>query len=410
MSREVQDGNNTLTYVLPDVVDPPDTICVTLHIPNNKFHIMAFKGAIWDLCNWWNWEKDDAHTATLVAKVWRRIFRSMKFVSCDQPQQSSGISLGDIDMSELIDISCDSNGNCRFGYRCNVCDTFNYVQNADNPPSVTPPTSQPGPGACTTFDMLVHGNSRYLSGVQVSSGDTITVTGIKGAWSDDGLLNWYCATGFAFQLGFCNPLEPSPVTGTDPLVASKHMILIAYDGANYYDATAPFTINPGVNNANLTFQANDSVISDNSGDIVAHVQVCKSMTPPASDGVYWATYGYPQVGYPTWTKIDYGVLTTLTSAPLGTGNGTDIVIAWCTGGQDAHGQPVHTGQACFNLTVVNFTGYVNAPFGSSYIPCTSCVPGSLITPVSSFAPGEYGFMQIAAIGATFSMQVVIVAC
>jgi hypothetical protein len=190
------------------------------------------------------------------------------------------------------------------------------------------------------------------------------------------------------------------------------MILIAFDGTSYYNATAPFTINPGVANQNLTFQANDSALANNSGDVLAHVEVCKSMTPPAADGVYWASIDnvgtYP---YPVWTHIPYGVLTTLTSVGPGGGDPrVQILVYWCSGGFNVHGQPNHISLACFNLASLSFSGYTNLADHSSYVPCTACAPGSTVTPTASFPLGEMAGMTIGTVTSPFTAQIVITAC
>lgn len=59
-------------YLIPAVIDPP-TVSFCITVPDEQRHIAAFFGALQTLVNWWSWEKDDEHTATLVAQVWRRV-------------------------------------------------------------------------------------------------------------------------------------------------------------------------------------------------------------------------------------------------------------------------------------------------------------------------------------------------
>jgi len=57
---------------LPSVIDPElKAFCIS--IPNDTNHIRAFFGCLQQLAEWWNWERDDDHTGTLVAQVWRRV-------------------------------------------------------------------------------------------------------------------------------------------------------------------------------------------------------------------------------------------------------------------------------------------------------------------------------------------------
>jgi hypothetical protein len=399
---------NRIPYKLPANIAPPGTRCIQITIPDDdEWENDLFSLISAEFGRWLMWDRDVGKNGTKVAGRWRAALKTWKH--CEKAKSAgSGVELPG--MSDLIDVSCGPDGKCRLGYRCEVCGDFHYVQDANNPPSVTPPTPQPDPGGCATFDMIVHANAQYLSGVQVSTGDVITVTGLTGAWNDGGTLTWWCPTGFEFALGFCDGAIPAPVTGTDPLVASKHMILIAFDGTNYYDATAPFTINPGVTLQNLVFQANDSALGNNSGDVLGHVQVCKSMTPPAPDGVYWSTNtNNAPVTYPTWTHIPFGTSVHLTSTTPN--NLAYIDVTYVTGGFDVHGQPVHRAQVCFNIAALTLTGFTGYAPNESYTPCIACVPQSPVVSAGppSTIPGEYADGQWAST-TPYTIDLVITAC
>lgn len=58
-------------WLLPEVIDP-ETVCFQISIPNEIYHITAFWGCLQQLAEWWNWQRDEDHRATLVAQVWRR--------------------------------------------------------------------------------------------------------------------------------------------------------------------------------------------------------------------------------------------------------------------------------------------------------------------------------------------------
>lgn len=59
-------------YILPLEIDPPRfSICI--EIPDDIYHIAAFWGAL-DTLTWSkNWQRDEAHTAAQVSRVWTRI-------------------------------------------------------------------------------------------------------------------------------------------------------------------------------------------------------------------------------------------------------------------------------------------------------------------------------------------------
>jgi hypothetical protein len=71
----------------PDVIDPPETMTMTLCIPKNKDHMMAFFGALWELTMWDSWQPDTAHTGKELAAVWYRYWlswdRSMNDLECE---------------------------------------------------------------------------------------------------------------------------------------------------------------------------------------------------------------------------------------------------------------------------------------------------------------------------------------
>lgn len=56
-------------YLLPEVINP-ERISFCIQIPNDLNHILAFWGALNTLTWSKNWQKDEAHTAALVARVW----------------------------------------------------------------------------------------------------------------------------------------------------------------------------------------------------------------------------------------------------------------------------------------------------------------------------------------------------
>lgn len=71
----------------PDVLDPPESMAITVCIPKNKDHMMAFWGALWSLTHWDTWQRDEEHTGRVLADVWMRYWmswdRSMSDVECE---------------------------------------------------------------------------------------------------------------------------------------------------------------------------------------------------------------------------------------------------------------------------------------------------------------------------------------
>lgn len=69
--------NPPAKWVLPEVINPPDSICMTLQVPNERFHIAAFRGALLDLASAYKWQDDPDHKAREVASVWKGVIANM---------------------------------------------------------------------------------------------------------------------------------------------------------------------------------------------------------------------------------------------------------------------------------------------------------------------------------------------
>jgi len=77
-------------WLLPEEIDP-ERIQFCISIPNDLNHIIAFWGALLELTRWWNWQRDDDHTALLVTEVWRQVIEDAQasYIAgdCLQPPQ-----------------------------------------------------------------------------------------------------------------------------------------------------------------------------------------------------------------------------------------------------------------------------------------------------------------------------------
>lgn len=56
-------------YLLPEVINPPDHVCIVVKLPNDKAYVNAFWGQMDQLARWRAWDRDDAHTARDAANV-----------------------------------------------------------------------------------------------------------------------------------------------------------------------------------------------------------------------------------------------------------------------------------------------------------------------------------------------------
>lgn len=59
------------TWQLPLVINPPETICVQIQVPNDVNHIAAFWGALEALNKAWNWQYTTDHQGSQTARIWQ---------------------------------------------------------------------------------------------------------------------------------------------------------------------------------------------------------------------------------------------------------------------------------------------------------------------------------------------------
>lgn len=267
--------NPPAKWVLPDVVDPPDHICITVPVPNDRKHIGAFYGAIFNLTSARFWQDDLAHTAKDVALVWREIFDNLAPGACD------------FNVPDLID---------EMEYQMSICEQLRFHNgklqglccgewvNIDGqstidiggPDQQGSGADQPTAGECTTYHASFSAKSTYLVPTVVNAGDTLEFTNAKGAGQDGTVSPWHCPDGSQFFGGAC--VGVGGPFGGDPAAAINHMALIALINGTYYSASSgTITVPGGVANAEVTLQVNDSSLTDNSGSYVVDVAVCNNL-------------------------------------------------------------------------------------------------------------------------------------
>lgn len=262
--------NPPAKWVLPEVVDPPDHICITVPVPNDRMHIGAFFGALYNLTSARFWQDNTSHTALQVARVWRDIFDELKAGPCSPPT-NLGIAVEDCDLNLRI----KPDDPCVIQIRCGE-DSWEdwYDPRSCIPGAVTqpPPGGELPTGECLNYSVALQANNSWRLPISVSENYKITISNVNGAASD-GTSTWYCPNGQPFVLGFCVG-SPGHAMG-DPDAVSYHMQLIATDGTNFYGAfNTSFVIPPGTADTFVEFQLNDDPLADNRGSISFDVEVC----------------------------------------------------------------------------------------------------------------------------------------
>lgn len=263
--------NPPAKWVLPDIVNPADSTCFTITVPNNRLHRAAFFGALYNLTSARFWQDDMAHTAKEVAAVWQTIFDSITEQPCNQ---TCPAPIDDeVDMSSLCELLRWNNG----VLQALCCGTWTDIPGFAG--AVGQQVGQPGPGGsgpipgdCQEFDVLLDGNGQWHCPIPVGANSQIIISNVQGAWHD-GSIHWYCPDGEYFALGNCSGGQAT--NGADPLPSVFHARLVAAVGGVYYDAyNQTIQLGGGQASADLIFQMNDNTLSDNHGSIRFHLKIC----------------------------------------------------------------------------------------------------------------------------------------
>lgn len=275
--------NPPARWVLPTVVDPPDKLCIEIHVPNDAAHIAAFRGAMLSLASAYNWADDPTHKAKEVALVWRDIIDDMVEWGCTLQTQiredaicqlswsyDDWVTFDTYDPSACITALIDSVVPGLITQAITDAIEDGTIQGGTGQQS---PQSAPAPGECRTYHVRLGANDKWHCPSPIQAGDTVHITNPEGGWND-GDVGWYCPDGRDYLLGLCvgglrhetgDPLNPG----------AYHMALIGLFDTTYFDPlTAVYTVPNGTAETELFIQANDGTLSDNMGEVTFDVEVC----------------------------------------------------------------------------------------------------------------------------------------
>jgi hypothetical protein len=263
---------------LPDVVDPPDTKCFQLEVPNDTYHLAAFYGAIYLLTRWYAWERDEAHTARLVGQRWMRVFDKLIAGNCTvAPRQGTAGAEGDDNL-----IRQNPDNPCELQTSIDGVNWCTFADLSKCTPRSQPGNGTPQPGAgggCQTYHGTMGAAAPWYVPTVVNTGDTIEISGAGGAWNDGSEVAWRCPNGEGFFAGNCTGI--TALDSLDPLPTEPHMALLAVINGVYYNVSSGvFTIPSGITNAQVLLQPNDSVLNDNAGTIEFNITVCNNQSNP----------------------------------------------------------------------------------------------------------------------------------
>lgn len=257
-------------FELPVVMNPPDYLCFTVKVPNDRGHIGAFLGSLFDLTQWINWQRDPAKRGKDAAAVWRAIWTDLQAQSCNLPIAPRGAEIEDF-MPLRVDCDCNVFVTCCDGTEKQIL-TSDQVKALIAGGTVPGAPQPPSGGGQQCYQLKLNAAQPQLVPTPVSTGDVIELQSALGA-GNDGTVTWYCPNGQEFFAGAC---VGTPFTqGGDPLPTAPHMSILVKLGSNYYQLVVgtPFTVPGGVSNVQPILQVNDAPLTDDSGDYSLNVCV-----------------------------------------------------------------------------------------------------------------------------------------
>jgi len=358
-------------WPLPEIVNPVDHICFTVKVPNERAHIAAFVGNLYNLTKAMQWADDDDHTAKEVANVWKPLIEDVER-QAENEDGSCGMSIQFRQSEEcLLEVSTDGGATWDVVFNAQLC-AFNtakglidqMLEDGTLGGSQHPPDGDTPVGFCKTYHVTLLGNGRWLCPIPIKANYTIQISNAVGGANDGTIDDWRCPSGTAYILGECGSgtggTEP-----TDPLPSLGHMRLIMrYDGT-YRDAyNLTHTVSSSlIGSHDLEFQVNDDPLSDNSGSYQFDLQICNYGSCVPEFGI--------EPEFSTMTFAD-GIFTINAFAPRPDANNAyqGFVVV---GDQNNNTCP------CRKLEIVSLTGYTGPsddnPFnGGAVYTC----PGTVI--------------------------------
>lgn len=136
------------------------------------------------------------------------------------------------------------------------------------------PGSEPIPGECVTYHVVLEPGSLWHCPNLVHDGSTIHISNVSGGWSI-GELAWYCPDGTRYLLGICDDTLKTHVTGDPINPGAYHMALIGLFGSTYFDPLSGiYTIPGSTGDTDFFILANTNLTGAPSGQAEFDIEVC----------------------------------------------------------------------------------------------------------------------------------------
>lgn len=326
-----------MKWTLPTVVNPPKTRCFVINIPDEPYHVAAFRGALLNLASATQWQDDLAHTARDVALVWREVLNNVTdCAGTPQPIKPHGREV-DFDMSGLrVDCDCNVWITCCDGEEKQILTSQQVRDLINGQPGPGAPQPPPGGGeAC--YDGILRTGTSWLIPTALNTGDVITLSNVAGATNDGIVPGWYCGDGQLFFAGLC--IGGVITDGGNRMPTAPNGSLVLYINGTYYDLSAgPFTLPGGIANQQGVLEINYAPGAVGSGELTFTACVQNNQTSSwisimdftlnpyssvvAAPFAAWVIgQGYPggvNGGVPNWAELDIASIdgTTITSMEM----------------------------------------------------------------------------------------------
>lgn len=326
-------------WTLPDIVDPPGRKLIMLCIPDEKYHIAAFRGAMLALASAYNWADDPLHTAKDVAQVWRSVIDDEG--NCVEFRQDD------------CHLYLVMNGIETLIYNGQECIDANIADGTIKPGIANGGLGPKGIAECYPYSMELSPLESYYLPQVVNTGDTLQFIDFSGGTSDviGGNVLWYCPTGATYVLGACSGARGGAVVG-DPAQSITHASLIVQINNVYYDlfnvSSVPqtFVVPAGITNQLCKVQLNYGAITGASatGTVKATIQWCRNSAWcytwdfTVAQGPFVGIYGNEQwvagVGWQTQSSGNNQIGGPQSSPLFADSLLTAITVEWTNTGQD----------------------------------------------------------------------------
>lgn len=262
--------NPRAKWVLPEVINPPKRICFQIQVPDEKYHIAAFLGALYNLTSAIFWADDVDHTAKQVAAVWQDIFDNLSR-QCVTEFINTYVGLED-NMPFFREVCED--GVCYLEFQC-CPDEWVRLGRADQIPAGSAPgggSNQPAPGGGTAVNCSqLQANGKIPLATLLNTGDVVSITA-TGQGNDGTETAWRCPDGTVYSNGNCNSGTEVDTPG-DPILTDHMSLILNINGTFYAFTSGSFTVPSGVSNGIGYIQVNDADLTDNSGSYTVCVTI-----------------------------------------------------------------------------------------------------------------------------------------